>query len=123
MSDKDNFEYTYQSKEKTEVLKIRNKYITEENKLDTLKKLDKKVSMPGTIISIISGIIGTLIFGVGMCYSTVWENIYLGAIIGVAGLLIMGLAYPLNTIITNSRKKKFAPEIIRLSDEIINEKK
>lgn len=123
MNGNDNFEYTYQSKEKSEAIKIRNKYISEESKLDTLKRLDKAVTRRGKIVAVIVGIIGLLVFGTGMCFATIWNDIVLAIITGTVGAMIMGLAYPVYTLITSSRKKKLAPEIIKLSDEIINESK
>ena len=35
------------------------------------------------------GIIGALTLGVGMCFCMVWENIILGTIIGLVGILLL----------------------------------
>ena len=35
------------------------------------------------------GIIGALTLGVGMCFCMVWENIVLGTIIGLVGILLL----------------------------------
>ena len=68
MSDKQEFNYTYSTKEQEELKKIRNKYIPkEEDKMDQLRKLDESTTRPGTIISLIVGIVSSLILGVGMC--------------------------------------------------------
>ena len=40
----------------------------EESKLERLKKLDLRVQMAGTIESLCFGIVGALVFGIGMCF-------------------------------------------------------
>ena len=63
------FTYQYSAKQNKEVECIRNKYIPrEENKLDRLKRLDAKVQSAGMIESLSIGIIGCLIFGIGICF-------------------------------------------------------
>ena len=46
-----------------------------------------------------------------------------GIIIGVVGLIMALLTYPMYKKILNSRKKKFANEIIKLSDNIMSNNK
>ena len=41
------------------------------------------------ILFVILAVIGTLIFGLGMCYCLVWENIVLGTVIGIIGIVIL----------------------------------
>ena len=63
------FSYNYSAARNKEVESIRNKYIPrEESKLERLKKLDLRVQMAGTIESLCFGIVGTLVFGLGMCF-------------------------------------------------------
>lgn len=100
--------------------KIRSQYIAKETtKMDNLKKLDNKVKAPGKVISIILGVIGILVMGSGMSLIMVNENMQLGLMLGIPGMLVALLAYPVYSLITNGRKKKFKNEIIRLSDEVI----
>ena len=64
---KETFNYTYSAKQQREIAKIREKYLPrEENKLDALRRLDKKASRKGTVVSLILGVIGCLVMGVGM---------------------------------------------------------
>ena len=121
---KETFNYTYSASQQQEIKKIREKYAQptlEEDKMEHLRKLDASVTKPGTIVSLIVGIISTLILGVGMCCTMVWADtlfipgIFIG-IIGIAGILA---SYPLYTRITKKRREKVAPEIIRLSDELM----
>jgi hypothetical protein len=115
------FAYTYSAKQQEEVQKIREKYIPqEENKMEQLRRLDASSTRPGTIVALAMGIAGALILGVGMCCTLIWEDRYFvpGIIIGVAGLVMMGLAHPMYHHITKKQREKLAPEILRLTEEL-----
>lgn len=117
------FEYTYSAKEQEEIKKIRKKYIqapkAEEDKMEQLRRLDAGATQKGTIISLIFGIIGTLIFGTGMCCCLVWNLFILGVIIGALGIICLSTAYPLYAHITKKERERIAPEILRLSEELM----
>ncbi len=116
------FEYTYSAAQQEEVKKIREKYISapkEEDKLETLRRLDASVTKKGTILSLILGIVGTLIFGTGMCCCLLWSMFVLGVFVGLVGLVGVSMAYPVYSHITKKEKERLAPEILRLSDELI----
>ena len=111
------------------VQKIRTQYAERENtQLDTLKALDKKVKKPANVFAVVFGIISAVVMGSGM--SLVMTDIgsiigiespmFPGIIIGVVGLVMALLTYPMYKKILNSRKKKYASEIIKLSDSIMN---
>lgn len=121
MNELQSFEYTYSAKEQQEIDKIRKKYLPkEENKLETLKKLDKDAEKPGTILSIIVGVIGSLIMGLGMCCTMVWADtvFVLGIVIGIIGMAILAVAYPLYKMITKRERAKVADKILQLSEEL-----
>ena len=122
MSEKqETFNYTYSSKQQEEIKKIRDKYIPKEaNKMEQLRRLDASATKPGTIAALILGIISTLILGIGMCCTMVWaETMFIpGIMIGVIGIAGISAAYPVYTHITEKRRKKLAPEILRLTDEL-----
>lgn len=123
MENNDKFEYTYSAKQQSELENIRKKYLPqEESKMDRLRHLDESVTHPGTMISIIVGIVGTLIMGFGMCLCLEWSEFIPGVIIGVVGMVILAAAYPIYSKITQKQREKIAPEILRLTDEIENEK-
>lgn len=90
-------------------------------KVDELTALDSKVKTPGMVVSAITGVLGTLIMGAGMSNIMVWNNMTVGLALGIPGLLMLALAAPLCKWITNRRKKKYAPQIIALSNEILKE--
>lgn len=99
---------------------IRRQYVSrEDSKIEQLQKLDNKVKLPGKIVSNIIGVIGALAMGAGMSLIMVWTNMQLGLILSIPGLIVALLAYPVYALITNSRKKKYAAEIMRLSDDVM----
>lgn len=123
MENNDKFEYTYSAKQQSELDNIRKKYLPqEESKMDRLRRLDESVTRPGTMISIIVGIAGTLIMGFGMCLCLEWSEFIPGVIVGVAGMAILAASYPIYSKITQKQREKIAPEILRLTYEIENEK-
>lgn len=116
------FEYTYSAKQQEEVKRIREKYVSapkEEDKLERLRRLDASVTQKGTIAALIMGIIGTLIFGTGMCCCLVWSMFIIGVLIGIVGIVGVVLAYPAYSLITKREKERLAPEILRLTEELM----
>ena len=116
------FNFTYSAKQQEEVKKIRQKYENkQEDKMEQLRRLDQKVTQKGTMTAIIVGVIGTLIMGVGMCCTLVWAGVWFipGIIVGLLGMAILGVAYPLYLSITKKEREKYAPEILRLADELM----
>lgn len=117
------FVYNYSAKRNSEVESIRKKYLPrEESKLERLKKLDAKVQSAGMIESLCIGVVGCLIFGIGLCFGLdVLEGAdWLSILFGGIGTLVMIPAYPVYRRIYGKTKEKLTPEILRLSDEIIN---
>ena len=111
------------------VQKIRSQYTeTKHTELDALKELDAKVKKPANVFAYVYGSLGAIVMGAGM--SLVMTEI--GAIIGLANAMVPGIVvgvvglgmalttYPIYKRILNSRKKKYAPEIMKLSDKIMN---
>lgn len=127
MEDKnETFEYHYSATEQEEVRKIREKYAPKENtdreiKMERLRHLDKGVTKPGAVASLVVGIIGMFLLGIGMCCTMKWVDMLFvpGIVIGVAGLLLMAVANPLYHYITKKQREKIAPEIMKLTDELI----
>ncbi|MBP3918212.1 MAG: hypothetical protein J6I50_03480 [Clostridia bacterium] len=119
---KETFTYNYSASQQSEIKKIREKYIPkEEDKMEQLRRLDESATKPGTMVALIVGIISTLIMGVGMCCCMVWmEDLLIpGIVIGIIGMAGVASAYPLYSHITKKRREKLAPEIMRLTDELM----
>ncbi len=117
------FEYTYSAKQQKEVEEIRKKYLPkQEDKMETLRNLDKSAEKPGTIISVVIGIIGSLLLGVGMCCTMVWNSTMMvfavGVVIGIAGMMIIGSAYPAYKKITKRQRAKIAEQVLLLTEEL-----
>ena len=122
MEDKKVFEYKYSASRQIEVENIRKKYLSpEEDKLVLLKRLDKDAEKPGTIISILLGLVGILTFGGGMSCTLVWPDTLLipGIILFSIGIVLMALAYPMYYAITQKQRKKLAPKILALSEDLL----
>ena len=122
MSDENQYNYTYSAKNQAEVREIRNKYIPKEvDKLEQLRSLDASVTKKGTMVSLLVGTLGCLVLGTGMSCVMVWgENLFLiGVIIGIIGIVGISIAYPLYIYITRKERERIAPEILRLSDELL----
>ena len=116
------FHYTYSAKQQEEIQKIRKKYASpEEDKMELLRKLDNGVTQKATAASIAVGVIGTLLLGIGMCCTMVWTNSWFvpGIIVGTIGIAILCCAYPLYNHTVKKEREKIAPEIIRLTDELM----
>ncbi|MDE5546877.1 MAG: hypothetical protein K2I88_05380 [Anaeroplasmataceae bacterium] len=95
----------------------------EPSKLDDLKALDKKVNRPALIFACIFGIIGSLVLGVGMCIAmkVILENLfYLGVIVGVIGIFMVCINYPIYQKILKGRRAKYSEQIVTLSNELLN---
>ena len=119
---KETFTYTYSAKQQEEIDKIRKKYLPpEEDKMAQLRRLDQSATKKGTLISIIIGVIGTLLMGVGMCCSMVWMGVWFipGIIIGLMGIGGVGAAYPVYSRITKKERERLAPHILKLTEELM----
>ena len=122
MADKETFQYTYSAPEQSEVKKIREKYLPKEmTKMDQLRALDASVTRRGNVVSIVHGILFTLLLGLGMSCCMVWSGTWFlpGIVIGCVGLAGVAATYPIYSHIVKQDKAKLAPEILRLTEELI----
>lgn len=111
------------------VQKIRTQYVEKEStELDALRLLDAKVKRPVNIFAYVFGSIAAIIMGSGMSLvmtdigATVGMNNTMasGIVIGVVGMIMALVNYPMYKGILGSRKKKYGAEILALSDKIMN---
>ena len=109
--------------------KIRAQYMEKEStELDELRRLDAKVKRPASVFAYIFGSVSAVIMGAGMSLvmtdigATVGidNGMPVGITVGIVGLVMALLTYPMYKGILNSRKKKYSAEILELSDKIIN---
>ena len=126
------FTYIYSAKEQAELRHIRDKYIApteDENKMARLRRLDASVTNTAQTVALVFGIIGSLMLGFGMSLvMTDFAEILgfgetmtmvIGILAGVIGGILASLAYPIYNAIVKAKRKKLAPEIIRLTDELM----
>ena len=94
-----------------------------------LRRLDASVTNTAQAVSLAFGVLGALILGLGMslCMTDLGTAfgvqgtvaMIIGIIIGVVGGVVASLAYPVYNAIVKAKRKKLAPEIIRLTDELM----
>ena len=110
------------------VEKIRTQYMEKEStELDALRELDAKVKRPANVFAYVFGSISAIVMGCGM--SLVMTDIgttlgipytmALGIVIGIIGMFAAIINYPVYKKILGSRRKKYADEIITLSNKIM----
>ena len=125
--EKNQFNYTYKApteEERKEIDSIRRQYQSEEkgiSKIDRLRKLDAYVKNSAVIASLIFGIVGCLIFGLGFAMVLEWNMVLLGVVSGVVGIALMIPAYPIYCSVYKKNKEKYRAEILQLSEELLNE--
>lgn len=121
------FEYTYSAKQQQEVEEIRKTYLPkEEDKMEQLRKLHAMPTQKAQAVSLAIGIVGALILGTGMSLFMTDLGaalgrfaMVIGVIIGLAGIILVALAYPAYNRVLKKERERIAPEILRLSDELL----
>ncbi len=110
--------------------KIRIQYMDkQESELDELRRLDAKVKRPANVFSYVFGSIAAIIMGCGM--SLIMTDIadiigfsgdpmLCGIVIGVVGMILALINYPIYLGMIKARKKKYSAKIIELSDKIMS---
>ena len=124
------FQYTYSAKEQEEIKKICQKYQSqEEDSMLRLRKLDASATSKATVTALVLGVAGALMLGTGMSLIMTdlsvllgmagLTNMIVGIFAGVLGIVLIALAYPAYCKVLKRERKKIAPEILRLADELM----
>ena len=124
----ESFNYTYDAAQQAEVEKIRRKYIPpQEDNMAELRRLDASVSQKAQAAAIVLGVIGCLILGTGMslCKTELsgflgGTAMFIGIPVGLVGLVMVALAYPLYNRILKKERARIAPQILQLTEELLN---
>ena len=127
MENKEGFHYTYSAAQQQEIENIRKKYIPqEENKLEQLRSLHQSASRKAQSWAIALGVIGALIMGTGMSLAMTELGVMMGELamvlgiaIGIMGMILVALAYPVYNRVLKKERERIAPEILRLSEELL----
>lgn len=127
--EKEKFEYTYSAPtrvEREEIEDIRRDYIEKTEtqiKLDRLKMLDKRVRRFPKFCAWCLGVVAVLIFGMGLTMVLEWNLTVFGVAVGVFGVTGMVADYFIYQKIKQKIIKKYKPEILALSEELLNAEK
>lgn len=127
MENKEGFNFTYSAAQQQEVENIREKYLPrEEDKMGQLRKLHGIPTKKAQEVSLAVGITGALIMGTGMSLAMTDIGVALGSFamvigiaVGIVGMVLVALAYPIYNRVLKKQREKIAPEILRLSDELL----
>ena len=120
------FEYTYSPQRQQEVEEIRRQYLPkEEDKLAELRKLHAIPTQKAQAAALAVGVIGALILGTGMslCMTDIGAALgrlamIVGIAVGLVGMVLAALAYPVYNRVLKKQRAKVAPEILHLSEEL-----
>ena len=121
------FEYTYSAQRQKEVEEIRNAYLPkEEDKMAELRRLHAIPTQKAQAASLAVGIIGALILGTGMslCMTEFGATLgnfamVMGVMIGLVGIILVVLAYPIYNRTLKKERERIAPEILQMTEELL----
>ncbi len=127
MENHENFTFTYSAQQQKEVEEIRKKYIPREaDKMEQLRKLHALPTAKAQSAAIALGVIGALLLGLGMSLAMTDLGaalgelaMVLGIVVGLAGMVLVALAYPVYNRVLTRERERIAPEVLRLADELL----
>lgn len=127
MEHNEEFRYTYSAQQQKEVEAIRNKYLPrEETKMEQLRKLHAIPTQRAQAASLAVGMIGALILGTGMslCLTNLGAALgslamVVGIAVGLVGMVLVALAYPLYNRVLTKQRARIAPQILDLTAELL----
>lgn len=121
------FHYTYSAQQQEEIKNIRKKYMApEEDKMEQLRRLHHSATQKAQAWAIGMGVVGALIMGVGMSLAMTELSGFLGGTamfvgipVGLVGIALVAMAYPAYNRVLKKERQRIAPEILRLTDELM----
>ena len=125
--EKHSFEYTYSAQRQQEVEEIRKAYLPkEEDKMEQLRRLHSIPTQKAQAAALAVGIIGALILGTGMslCMTELGAALggfamVIGIAVGLVGLVLVAAAEPVHIRVLKNEKERIAPEMLRMTDELL----
>ncbi len=129
VSDNNSFKMTYSAAERTEIEQIRSKYEDKkEDGIARLRAIDAQSESKAKMVSIVLGVVGTLIFGTGLslCLSEFGSflgslSMPVGILVGLIGLVMMALATPMFNYTLKKEREKRKDEVLALADELMKQ--
>lgn len=130
MENNECFDYSYSAVQKQEIEEIKKKYMPkEEDKMDRLRRLHHSASQRARVWAISIGVIGALVMGTGMSLAMTRLGELFGEVamvagvgVGVLGMILVALAYPVYERVLKKTREKIAPEVLRLAEEILDDR-
>jgi uncharacterized oligopeptide transporter (OPT) family protein len=130
MDNNEHFSFTYSAAQQQEIEHIRSKYLPkQEDKMERLRRLHKSASKKARLWAITIGIIGSLILGTGMSLAMTnlgtmlgiqtAQAMLIGVAVGIGGMVLIALAYPVYNRILKKERQRIAPEILQLTDDLL----
>ena len=127
MENKEGFRFTYSAQQQKEIEAIRQKYLPQEtDKMEQLRRLHAIPTHKAQTSALTVGILGALVLGSGMSLCMTDLGAALGNLamvvgigVGVLGLVLVMLAYPVYNRVLRKHRQRIAPEILRLSEELL----
>ena len=131
MEHKESFNFTYSAAQQQEIESIRKKYLPKEiDKMEQLRKLHHSASQKAQAWAIAVGVIGALIMGTGMSLAMTDIGTALGSLamilgiaVGIGGMVLIAFAYPLYNHVLKKQREKIAPEVLKISDELLKQER
>lgn len=127
MEENESFRYTYSAQQQKEIEATRNKYLPkEDDKMEQLRMLHARPTKRAQAAAISVGVIGSLVLGTGMSlamtdFGAILGDIALvmGILTGIIGMVLVALAYPIYNRVLKKQRKRIAPQILKLTDELM----
>lgn len=127
MDNNEQFSFTYSAQQQNEVQAIRQKYLPKkEDQMERLRRLHHIPTRRAQTAAITVGVIGALIMGLGMSCVMTEIGAVLGALaivigisVGLIGMVLVALAYPVYNWSLRRNRKKIAPEILQLTEQLL----
>ena len=127
MEENESFRYTYSAQQQKEIEAIRNKYLPkEDDKMEQLRMLHARPTKRAQAAAISVGVIGSLVLGTGMSlaltdFGAILGDfaLVMGILTGIIGMVLVALAYPIYNRVLKKQRKRIAPQILKLTDELM----
>lgn len=110
------YSYRFSKRDEEELKNLKDKYIArEKTPLEQVREIESEVNKEASIPSFPFGIIGSIILGLGMCFTMVWTRFFaLGIVIGVVGIAILAVNYPLYLRRLQNLRKAQADKVAKI---------
>ncbi len=122
MEQNEHYTYNYAAKDLKEANEIKDRFVErEKSKIEQLRDIDNACINKGIRAGLLLGIPALAFFGVGMTMVLSYKVYIVGSIIGITGMILGGLSYPVHRNAIKRAREQYRDEVLRLTKEIENE--